>query len=111
MTGHEQIIKARIAGNKPAFVFVNDYPCPTDWFDNDDYATVCTHGDSLQALDFRFLVDCMVSISAESEKRAKGLFNQIKQAGAGVVAACHIQPSQHALDQAGWSEVWRRSNG
>ena len=111
MKGQEQIIKARIAGAKPAFVFVNDYDCPTDWFEFNDHATVCTAGDNIQALDFRFLVNCQVSISAESEARAKSLFNQIKQSGAGVVAACHIQRSQHALNQAGWAEVWRKNNG
>lgn len=111
MKGQEQIIKARIAGAKPAFVFVNDYDCPTDWFEYNDHATVCTAGDNIQALDFRFLVGCKVSISSESESRAKSLFEAIKGAGAGVVAACHMQCEKHASNQAGWHDVWRVSNG
>ena len=107
MRGHEQIIKSRIAGLKPPFVFVNDYPCKTDWFEYRDHATVCTHMDSLSNIDFRFLMGCKVSISAESEARAKELFKRIKDAGATTVAACTIEPLEHALNQAGWAEVWR----
>lgn len=108
MRGQEHIIAARIGGKKPPFVFINDYPCKTDWFENSDHATVCTHGDSLSSMDFRFLTGLKVSISANSEQRAKALFERIKDAGATTVAACHIQAQQHALDQSGWSSVWSR---
>lgn len=111
MKGHEAIIKARIAGSKPSIVFVNDFACETDWTKYADHATVCTHGDNPMQLDLRFLTGCRVSICAETEQRAKALFERIKQAGAGVVAACHIQRSQHALNQTGWAEIWSKHNG
>lgn len=113
MRGHEKIIEARITGKTPNMVFVNDYPCPTDWFEHGDYATVCTHGDALSGLDFRFLFNLRVSVSAENEQRAKALFERIKDCGATTVAACHIHSSQHALNQTGWASVYHKeaSNG
>jgi DNA (cytosine-5)-methyltransferase 1 len=33
MKGHNTIIASRLCRNKPPFVFVNDYPCKTDWFE------------------------------------------------------------------------------
>jgi hypothetical protein len=110
MKGHNTIIASRLCRNKPPFVFVNDYPCKTDWFETGEQATVCTHADNLANNDFRFLVGCSVSISANTEPRAKELFKRIKDAGATTVAACHIQPSQHATEQPGWCEVWRAAS-
>ena len=106
MKGHTEIINARMAGKAPAFVFVNDYPCQTDWFDFGEYATVCTHGDMLSSLDLRFLKGLRVSISATTEARAKALFKLVKQADASAVASCHVKPDVHALDQDGWCEVF-----
>jgi hypothetical protein len=108
MRGHGKIIEARMAGQKPPFVFINDYPCKTDWFECHDHATVSTHGDAIHNLDFRFLINLKVSISASTEERAKALFERIKDAGAAVVAACHVQPHLHPEEQSGWAFVWRK---
>jgi hypothetical protein len=87
---------------------LNDYPCKTDWFENDDHATVCTHNDSLSSIDLRYLVGLTVSISAASESRAKALFSLVREAGAGVVAACHVKADKHQFEQDGWTEVFRK---
>lgn len=110
MRGHKEIIAARLAKKAPSFVFLNDYPCRTDWFENAEHATVCTHGDLLSGLDLRFLVNLSVTITAMSEDRAKGLFERVKAAGAATVAACHVNPGKPALNQSGWAQIWRKEN-
>ena len=107
MKGHEHIIASRIAGQKPPFVFINDYPCKTDWFEFAEHATVCTHGDTIETLDMRFVVGLAVSVSATEEKRAKALSDACKQHGAHVVAACHVVYGVHPEKQTGWTEIWR----
>ena len=106
MRGHEKIIELRRGGVKPKFVFINDYPCKTDWFEHSDHATVCTHGDVIQLLDMRFLVGLRVSISSPSETRSKAIFEKVKLAKAAAVAANHVQEYRHQYDQDGWCEVW-----
>ena len=108
MRGHQDIIAARMQRKAPAMVFVNDYPCRTDWFEQAEHATVCTHSDSLSNLDLRFLVGLRVSISATTEARAKALFECVKAAGASVVAAVHVQPEFHATAQRGWCQVFTK---
>lgn len=108
MRGHTEIIKARLVGKAPIFVFVNDYPCKTDWFEHREHATVCTHGDMLSSIDFRFLRCLRVSISATTEARAKALFALAKEADAAAVASCHVQADRHASDQSGWFEVFQK---
>lgn len=105
MKGHVEIIEMRLQRKKPSIVFVNDFQCKTGWVDYGDHATVCTDGDSINALDFRYLNGTRVSISAKSEERAKALFERIKQAGASTVAACHVKPGL-AWQQDGWVQVW-----
>lgn len=104
MKGHIDIIKMRLKRKKPAIVFVNDYPCDTGWREFGDHATICTHGDHINTLDFRFLTGVRVSISAHSESRAKALFERVKQAGASTVAACHVKTGM-PWQQDGWTEV------
>lgn len=108
MRGHGKIIEMRLAGKKPPFVFVNDYPCKTDWFEVDDHATVSTHGDSVSSLDMRFLFGLKVSICATSESRAKALFEAAKRAGAAVVAASHTFPVNPHRCESGWTEIWHK---
>ena len=108
MHGHAAIIEARMNRKAPHFVFLNDYPCKTDWFEQSAQATVCTHGDSITGLDLRFLVGLRVSISATEESRAKALFERAKLAGAAVVAAVHMQLDSHATQQSGWCEVFTK---
>ena len=106
MRGHEAIIAMRKAGQKPSIVFLNDYPCDTDWTKFGDHATVDISGDQPEWLDLRFLVGMRVSITGASEKRAKRLLEACKQAGATRVAACHVQNDKHPLNQTGWTEVF-----
>jgi hypothetical protein len=107
MKGHTELINLRNAGISPKIVFLNDYPCKTDWHIQGDHATVCTSGDLLSSLDLRFLVGLTVSISATTESRAKALFAKAKWFGAKTVAACHIQDGVHPWKQNGWCEVHR----
>lgn len=110
MRGHEAIIRMRTElGKKPVFVFINDYPCDTDWFGGDSkFARVCIHGDELSSLDLRFLMGLSVSISASTESRAKTLFDLAKQAGAVTVASCHVKYGVHEFQQDGWAQAWRK---
>lgn len=107
MKGHENVILLRKAGKRPAFVFVNDWPCNTDWFETGEHATVCTAGDRLESIDLRFLVGLRVSVSSNSESRAKALFNACKAAGVEMVGAVHVKPDRRPWDQDGWVEVWK----
>lgn len=108
MRGQEKIISQRLNGHVPSIVFLNDYPCKTDWFDHREHATVCTAKDALSSLDLRFLVGLRVSITAITLDRAQALFERVKLAGASVVAACHMQPGVHAAQQNGWTEIFYR---
>lgn len=107
MRGHEAIIRMRLRRQVPAIVFINDYPCLTDWERHGDHATVCVDGDVLQALDLRFLVGLRVSISSGNEDRARRLFEMAKSAGAAFVAAGHTKPDIQPWEQDGWTEIWR----
>lgn len=102
MRGHDKLIALRLKGRKPRIVFVNDYPCDIDWFENPGSAvTVCTAGDDLQTIDLRFLVGLTVSVSSPTENRAKALFEACKRYAAVVAAGC-------CTGRNGWAAVWRR---
>ena len=112
MRGHERLIELRKAGKAPKMVFINDWPCNTNWFENPgDAVTICTHGDDVNLADLRFLVNLKVSISSESEDRAKTLFNRAKESGAAMVAGCHYQKGVKRWEQDGWAQVWSKANG
>lgn len=109
MRGHDSIISLRMQGLTPAFVFIDDYPSKDVGLGKENaFATVCTHGDSLTSLDFRFLVGLKVSISATSEHRAKSLFCMAKYAGAVLVGASHLVDGVHPSEQNGWCEVYAK---
>lgn len=108
MHGHTAIIAARMQRQAPRFVFVNDYPCKSDWFEQGEQATVCTHNDAIGGLDLRFLVGLRVSISATTEARAQALFERVKAAGAAAVAAVHVQPGIAPSAQRGWCQVFTK---
>jgi len=110
MKGHDHIIEMRLNRKVPSIVFVNDYPCKTDWSEFGEHATVCTAKDSIRNIDFRFLNGLRVSISSPAEQRAKSLYERIKESGATTIAACHIQASEHASNQTGWASVWHRES-
>lgn len=108
MRGHEQIIALRKQRLAPEIVFVNDYPCQTDWHIHGDYPTICTAGDKIEYLDLRFLINLNVSISAPTEERAKTLFKAVQAAGATQVAAGHTKAVLWAFQADGWACFWRK---
>lgn len=106
MRGHEGIIAMRKQGMAPKMVFINDFPCKTDWFENNDHATVRIDGDSVGSIDLRFLVGLAVSVSASTENRAKSLLDACKRHGAKTVAVCHkIQVNKYRIES-GYTEVF-----
>lgn len=94
MKGHAEIIKMRLRGRRPAKVFINDYPCDEelDWHRHGDHATVCIHGDAIEALDFRFLVGVEVHIGSLDADRTRRMYERVKNAGAQAVVSGHIVP-------------------
>jgi hypothetical protein len=98
MKGHETLIQLRKAGKTPKIVFVNDFPCKTDWFDWWDHATVCVADDGVETIDFRFAHGITMSILALNKTRAKALFELGKASGA-IVVACGSAD--------GFNEIWR----
>lgn len=109
MRGHDQLIALRRERQAPQIVFVNDYPCDTDWHSVGAHVTLCVAGDSVPLLDLRCLVGLRVSISSPDEARAKALAERCKASGAATVAACHVLSGQSPFDQTGWAEVWHRT--
>ena len=107
MRGHEHLIDMRKAGQRPAIVFINDFPCQTDWADWGDHATVCVHGDSLSNMDLRFVVGMTVSVSSFDESRAKRIADACKQAGARIVAGAHAIRINEIQTTTGWADVWQ----
>lgn len=94
----------------PDMVFINDYPCKVDWFENPgDAVTICVAGDDLGLLDLRFLVGLSVSCSGSTEARAKQLMEICKSFGAHRVGACHVYEGMQRNFDAAWAEVWTRS--
>jgi len=105
MRGHAALLDMRANRKRPSIVFVNDYPCATDWAEHGDAATICVDGDQLGVIDLRCLVGLTVSISSPSESRAKALFDLCKASGAAVVAAAHTT-DRYSPDS--WATVWRK---
>ena len=113
MNGHEAIIRMRQNGKKPSFVFINDFPCSTDWEQHGDHATVCIDGDDIDLLDLRFLIGLKVSCMSKSERRAKAIFEACKAFGATSVGCTSIDDKKRAWEQDGWSQIWHaeKTNG
>jgi hypothetical protein len=59
----------------------------------------------MSTIDLRFLVGLTVSISSQSEGRAKALFGKAKKCGAKTVAACHFVKHQYRVESK-WQEVF-----
>lgn len=88
MRGQEAILNMRRAGKKPSIVFVNDYPCDTDWHEYAEHATVqILPSETIDLLDFRFVVGMQVSVSGSTMERAKAIARACKAAGAKTVGA------------------------
>lgn len=93
MRGHEELIRVRQSGLKPAgLVFVNDYDVVPDvfrWIENGQSPHVSTHGDNVSALDLRFLIGLKVSVDGHDPMRVKALAAACRKAGAEyVIATC-----------------------
>ena len=109
MNGHLDIIKMRLDRMKPDYVFLNDFPCKTDWLEFGDYATVSIGPtEAVEMLDLRFLSGLKVSVASPSESRAKALYLACKDAGAKTVAASHVKSLQ---DLTGWADVYHAPEG
>lgn len=107
MRGHEKLIALRKAGKRPSIVFINDFLCPTDWFETGGkHVTVSVAGEPLHRVDLRFLVGLTVSAISYDEARAKALLKACQQAGAAVVGAGHAL-GEGPRGGTGWCEVWR----
>lgn len=88
MNGHEKIIKMRIDGESPTCVFIDDFKVqPSKWDQEDDFLRVCIEGDAISTLDLRFLVGLDVRATANTENRAKEIFDAAVSNGAKTVAA------------------------
>lgn len=103
MKGHDEIIQMRMSGKKPAYIHIDDYPCQTG------FTNVCTHGDTIERIDMRFVVGLTVFIVSESEERAKAIFKKAISSGADVVLAMHSIPDVPEWESIGWSDSWRRN--
>jgi hypothetical protein len=108
MRGHEPIIKMRMQGVAPSFVFINDFPCDTNWFDDGDHATISVAGDYIETLNLHFLVGLRVSISSEDINRAKALYAACKRIGVQQVASCHYTGKFPAK---GWTAIYTDGQG
>jgi hypothetical protein len=108
MRGHEPIIKMRMQGVAPSFVFINDFPCDTSWFDDGDHATVSVAGDYIETLNLHYLVGLRVSISSDDLNRTKALYEACKRIGVKQVAACHTT-GEHPPE--GWTAIYTENRG
>lgn len=97
MNGHEHLIKMRMAGHAPEYIFINDFPCKTDWHVFNDHVTISVHGDAVKPLDLRFLVGMQVIVHSQDTRRAKELFNTCKAHKAKLVYASSND----------WNEEWQ----
>jgi hypothetical protein len=88
MQGHEKIIQMRMAGYMPSCVFIDDFKIqPSKWSQDSDFLNVCVEGDSIGTLDLSFLVGLDVRTTANTENRAKDIFDAAIKNGAKTVAA------------------------
>ena len=109
MRGHEPIIAMRRTGKVPSIVFINEFPCATDWPEFNDHATIqILRHEPIETLDLRFLMRLTVSISASSPERARRLFDACKDAGAKTVAACSVVMTPNGYCETNWSEIWHQ---
>jgi hypothetical protein len=108
MRGHEHLIALRKRGIKPPIVFLNDFPCATDWFAHSEHATVSTGCGPLAGLDLRCVVGMVVSIASFDQGRAQRLAEACKRAGACAVAAAHAIRTNPCRVDTGWAEIWHR---
>lgn len=92
MRGHENIIALRKQGLRPAgHISLADYPVRDEllrwsYAEDGQFPTVCTAGDSVDALDLRFVVGMPVHIAGDDMRRVQKLAQKARAAGAAMVA-------------------------
>jgi hypothetical protein len=88
MQGHDKVIQMRMAGEMPSCVFIDDFKVePSKWAQETDFLSVCVEGDNLKTLDLRFLVGLDVRATANTENRAREIFEAAIANGAKSVAS------------------------
>lgn len=89
MRGHEHLILMRRNGWLCDGIFVNDYPCNTDWWMfTDSHPTICIDAfDAIELLDWRFCIGTTVHISGREVERTRRIMNACKEAGASKIIA------------------------
>lgn len=98
MNGHTDLIAMRRSGQKPAYVWVNDYPCKTDWAKWGEHPTVCVAGDTPELLDLRFLVGTTVILTGFDSDRTDRIANACSAHAARVIASTLIDINVHRCE-------------
>jgi hypothetical protein len=103
MRGHEKIHEYRLQGKKiGTLIFINDFPCETDWDLEEGFPTISLDGDDPKKLDLRFLIGMTVTIGSFDEQRAKAIFDAVVAAKAKLVYAAHVDPYRRNT----WYKLW-----
>lgn len=98
MNGHRELIAMRRAGFKPSFVFVNDFPCKTDWAKFGDYPTVSVDGDTPEIEDFRFLVGVTAVVSGFDSERITRISKACEAHAKRVIASVTNQIDRYRVE-------------
>ena len=98
MDGHRELITMRRAGFKPAFVFVNDFPCQTDWAKWGDHPTICVAGDTPELQDFRFLVGVTAIVGGTDAERVRRVAKACQAHAKRVIASVAVPVTEHRME-------------
>lgn len=83
MKGHDQIIQMRMKGVKPPVINIIDH----NHFTDPEEFDVNVFGDPTSKIDLRFVMDCLVTVSSDSQERCDQIEKICIQHGARQVAA------------------------
>jgi len=83
MTGQQPIIAMRRAGQKPDFVWVNDFACKPDSL------TVCVDAETPELEDFRFLVGITALVTGTDQNRVDRFFKACSAVAKRVIASTY----------------------
>lgn len=82
MTGHQQILRLRARGYKPAAVFVEDRKGKGEWeIEVGALPTVYVGGERPELTDMRFLVGCRVHLDCPDPARAVAWVDRLLKDG------------------------------
>jgi len=85
--GDAELIAMRRGGMKPAYVWVNDFACKTDWERFSDCPTLCVDGDTPELLDFRCVVGCTAIFLGDDPIRMERFVGVISPIAKRVIAS------------------------